>query len=460
MAKTSPINCRELILTCSLSLPHTPLGECGKIDVHEVFVQGSSDAMLMAWNVVDSYNKSSPDSLTFDPVCCTEGVEIPRLGFVDDLLELSRSVFETQVSCVSDEVFENQHRIDWKPIKCKVMPMNIKIEEETIMLNEEYLEIVCEHKYLGTLVADKGRVSDMHKRINDSKGVLNEIVEIFKSDAVGAYRFKYMFTLLNSCFLKKFKHGCEVWDSMCNKDRDKINRLVPQTIKRILELPRSTPTNAIRHDFGLIQLQSEVEMEKILFTVKVMEMDNERIAKRLLTPMMSKSVPGYCSHVDEVLNKFQITIDNLKNIEDKRKAMQLKVIEYEKEELLRSMLCGSKTDAITFNYKYNGAMLPYLCELPFVQSRIIFVFRCRMFPTRVNFPERWNEELKCVFCKDLDTDEHLFTCWGYLDIIGGDHIDVSMFYNLNTTNDELSRGADILIKIYDRLEIAQNDSEL
>ena len=105
-------------------------------------------------------------------------------------------------------------------------------------------------------------------------------------------------------------------------------------------------------------------------------------------------------------------------------------------------------------------MLPYLCELPFVQSRIIFVFSCRMFPTRVNFPERWNEELKCVFCKDLDTDEHLFTCWGYLDIIGGDHIDVSMFYNLNTTNDELSRGADILIKIYDRLEIAQNDSEL
>ena len=113
-------------------IPHTPLGECGKIDVHEVFVQGSSDAMLMAWNVVDSYNKSSPDSLTFDPVCCTEGVEIPRLGFVDDLLELSRSVFETQVSCVSDEVFENQHRIDWKPIKCKVMPMNIQIEEEII----------------------------------------------------------------------------------------------------------------------------------------------------------------------------------------------------------------------------------------------------------------------------------------------------------------------------------------
>ena len=68
--------------------PYTPLGECGEIDVKEVFVQGSSDAMLMAWNLVDALNKKDCDS--FDPICCVEGVELRRLGFVDDLLELAR----------------------------------------------------------------------------------------------------------------------------------------------------------------------------------------------------------------------------------------------------------------------------------------------------------------------------------------------------------------------------------
>ena len=81
-------------------------------------MQGSSDAMMMAWNLVDAVNKKSSQSITFDPVCCVEEVEIPRLGFVDDLLELSRSVVETKISCVSDEVFEKQNRLMYTPSKC------------------------------------------------------------------------------------------------------------------------------------------------------------------------------------------------------------------------------------------------------------------------------------------------------------------------------------------------------
>lgn len=127
-------------------IPSTPLGDCGEIEIQQVFVQGSSDAMLMAWNMVDSYNKAAPGSLTFDPVFCVEGVEIPRLGFVDDLLEFTRTIDETHISCVSDEVFENQHRIEWKPVKCKLIPMNIDVEGNEIKLNGENLEVLGEHK--------------------------------------------------------------------------------------------------------------------------------------------------------------------------------------------------------------------------------------------------------------------------------------------------------------------------
>ena len=48
------------------------------------------------------------------------------------------------------------------------------------------------------MVSDKGRVSDdLRKRINESKGVLNELVEICKCKAVGPFRFPYMMTLIN-----------------------------------------------------------------------------------------------------------------------------------------------------------------------------------------------------------------------------------------------------------------------
>ena len=60
--------------------------------------------------------------------------------------------------------------------------MNLKVEGSVITLDGENLEIVSEHKYLGTLVDKKGRVNDRQTRVKDCTGVLNEILELCKSD--------------------------------------------------------------------------------------------------------------------------------------------------------------------------------------------------------------------------------------------------------------------------------------
>ena len=63
--------------------PQTPLGKCSKLDVNEVFLQGSSDAMLMAWNVMDAVNKREDDFN--DPIFTVEGIKIPRTLFADGI---------------------------------------------------------------------------------------------------------------------------------------------------------------------------------------------------------------------------------------------------------------------------------------------------------------------------------------------------------------------------------------
>ena len=233
--------------------------------------------------------------------------------------------------------------------------------------------------------------------------------------------------LLNSCFLKKFEHGCEVWGSITKKDILVINRLIPQTIKRVLELPRSTPTNAVKHDFGVVDLTNEVELETVLLAVNVLGMNDERIAKKLLHPMLMKEVPGYCSQLTAILQKYQLSLGDLEDVPKPREMCKEKIVQYEKVMLQQSMMTASKTDAILLNFAFDGKMMKYLQELPFLEGRIIFMFRCRMFPTRVNFPERWSSELKCIFCSCMDTDEHLFSCLGYLDIMKDQQIDPTMF---------------------------------
>ena len=58
------------------------------------------------------------------------------------------------------------------------------------------------------------------------------------------------------------------------------------------------------------------------------------------------------------------------------------------------------------------------------------------------------------------TDEHLFTCWGFLDITENNEVDFNMFYKLDAPVEELAKGAEVLQSIFKRLCLAQNDKDM
>ena len=114
------------------------------------------------------------------------------------------------------------------------------------------------------------------------------------------------------------------------------------------------------------------------------------------------------------------------------------------------------------DFTFDGKMKVYLVELPFLEARIIFMYRSRMFPTRVNFPNRWSKSTKCKFCTKLDTDEHLFKCGGFVDLVGEcpvspEHILLSID---KIQMKDLSEAAKVLLKIHDRLVVGNGDKDL
>ena len=83
-----------------------------------------------------------------------------------------------------------------------------------------------------------------------------------------------------------------------------------------------------------------------------------------------------------------------------------------------------------------------------------------MFPTRTNFPNRWSKSLKCKYCCSLDTDEHLFQCCGYADLIGDVGVTADWFFVLDRIEmNELSTAAQVLLKIHKRMEAANEDKD-
>ncbi len=433
-------------------VPSTPLGLCTPIPVTEVFVQGSNDAVLMAWNTMDARNKKVNDM--FDPVFIVENVLIKGLTFIDDIIEFSRTIFDVICSLVSDEVFEKESRLRFKPPKCKIMT-NCDIEGVIFVLNNIKLDVVDYQKYLGTIIEMIGRNKDILKRISDSQGVINEIVQICKSPEIATHRLKFVNLLIQACLCGKVKYGCEMWDELSNKQKDDIDEMKVKTIKRVLEVSYSVPSAAVKYDFGLIDLSLEIAMEKVLLTVKVLNSDDGRIAKKLLSIMLKKNVPGYCSHVQYICKEvFEVELEELLKVNDLREMLKKKAIKIQESRIMRQMLTISKTNQMLMNsFSFDGERKVYL-NLPFDEAKMIFLVRTRMLLTKDNYPGRWGEGRLCNVCERLDSDQHLFRCPGYSDLIRDD-MSHDMFISLDCELETLRIAAIQMRKINERLKVIQ-----
>ena len=321
---------------------------------------------------MESGGCSDKEDDILDPVISVENVMVPRLLFVDDLLEMTRSFLDANVGTVVNEIFEKKNRLGFKPSKCKIICANCT--EDEVKLNDVVLEMVVEHIYLGTLIARKGRLSDLLKRIADCQGVLNEIAEICKTGGIGRIRLQFMSLLIDMCFKSKFKHGCEVWDEFSGKNSSTINTLIPNTIKRIMQMPRSTPGDAVMHDFGGFDLEWDVRVERVLLATQVMEMEDDRIAKKLFVKMYEKKVPGFCTQLDVDMDKLGVTLQEIMQEKEPRVALKKKVIQLQKTVLMERMVKCSKTDGMLLHLNYDGKCRPYLLDLPFEEPRIVFMF--------------------------------------------------------------------------------------
>ena len=446
--------CYKMINESKVCIPVIPSGKCSPVEMKNVFAQGSCDAVLMAWPLMDVDSKYQNDP--FVENCFIEGVLINRLSFVDDLSEFSKSGRESDMRNVGAEVFEKKNRLKYKIPKCKVM--NNSNDPVEVWLNDQLLTEVGEHEYLGTLISEDGeRLAEMIRRVNQSNSVANEIFLICRETELANICLRYVKILISACLDNKVKYGCALWNIIKSKKViDQLNGIKPRLLKRVMQLPLSTPSAAILYEFGINDLSLEVLMEKIVLAILVLQLDESRIARRLLQPMMEKGVKGFCSEVDEACRILGVSLDEIKGESDVRSLMKKKIIGLQKDQLYKRMMSGSKMDMILMSgFKFDGTVKKYLIELKFKEARSVFMARYRMIPTKSNFPGRW-KGTACNVCGFADTDVHLFTCPAYIDL-NPDGVTLEMFWDEEVINnmDVLLPAAKCLHSIISRLEEVQ-----
>ena len=220
----------------------------------------------------------------------------------------------------------------------------------------------------------------------------------------------------------------------------------------MLELPYSTPSNGVKYEFGLTDLDLDCKMEKVILAYATLK--TEGIAKELLSVMMKNKVPGFCTEVMECLDVMELNVNSevlLKESDEMRQVMKTRIINIQRKRLAEQMLLESKCDRLLlYQFDFDGKMKNYLIDLPFQEARVVFMLRVRMFPTKSNFKGRWGSD-ECSYCGCVESDVHLFSCAGYNDLLGD--IDFDVFMKLEVSMDVLSVGAKKLLQVVERLEL-------
>jgi hypothetical protein len=255
---------------------------------------------------------------------------------------------------------------------------------------------------------------------------------------------------------RKIKYGCALWNiTKYKSSSEKLDKIYPNLLKRVLQIPQSTPSSAVQFEFGVNDLSLEILMEKIILASKNLQYDDKRISKQLLKVMINKNVPGFCSELKEACNIFGVSIDELSEKRNIRIFLNKKLVLMQSGELVKRMLVSSKMDNTLLNeFCFNGNMMPYLRKLSFQEARAIFVARYRMWSTKKNFPGRWIN-LQCNICGRDDTDEHIFMCPGFRDLVDG--VTYNMYWDKDSLEDSesLKVMADTAMQINKRLELIQ-----
>ena len=137
--------------------------------------------------------------------------------------------------------------------------------------------------------------------------------------------------------------------------REDLDKIKPNLIKSVLELPTSTPSIAIQYEFGIIDLSIDVLMEKVIVAVETLNRDENRISKKLLEALMKKNVDGFCTELSQACSILNVELDKVLNAVNVRKYLKRAVTKLQSHILLRKMMLSSKTDmALLAGFSFHG----------------------------------------------------------------------------------------------------------
>ena len=181
------------------------------------------------------------------------------------------------------------------------------------MLGQQEINSCDKYKYLGDIIMrNGGNKKNLEERENKVMAVTRKIMALCSNDAFNMMQLKALLRMHNACTIPSLLTNCETW--VLNKsEKCKLERIELWALKRILNIPKTTPTAAIWHVTGMLLTSVLIDKRQLLYLKHILNRNNEDWLKKMFYCLKEDNI-GWAKQIFATLEEYGLN-DPLEEIE-------------------------------------------------------------------------------------------------------------------------------------------------
>ena len=217
------------------------------------------------WASMDTINKTGHEIRTqYGP-----NLEIKALAFVDDLSSAgNKKVANNTIGNCRMMEERKKMTFNTEQGKSAVMIINRKKYNESIterVKNGEFRE-VKEYKYLGVWINSSGSYkTNIMKKKEKVSFMITTIKMVANDKNMGKMATRARIKMMESVIMPSILYGSEAYAQITKEEMKELEKIQGEILRRILEVPKTTPYEALLMETGVVTMEARVDYKKIMF---------------------------------------------------------------------------------------------------------------------------------------------------------------------------------------------------
>lgn len=391
----------------------TPVGVTEEIMIDNSVKQGTIYGPIMCGKTTSQINNTGENcSYHYGP-----RIEIKSPVYVDDMMNAGeRQAAETFVKKCA--VFEKRKKATVNIDKSGCVVVNATGELKELEAEVKNGKIACkpEMKYVGTWIGQKGTYEI---NIEKGKGLIENLIMKVKNmtaeNKVGCLSTILKLELNEIVICPALHHNIQVWHSITKTELEKLESRQGQILKRLLNLPRTTPYYGILYETGIWTVEAKIIYKKLMLLHNFTHSDDKRLAKKIIIEQETHHMKGcWMDSIRKEAAEYGIqTNTQVISVISKRKYK--KEIKESIEKKLVNDILRARTTKMRSIIENPFGRKNYL-EGSFTSKQITEIIRIKLHMTELK--DNYGSSVKCEFCQqEKESTEHiLFQCRNLSDL--------------------------------------------